>query len=188
MVATAVWFIWPVIIWRAGAKKWRLALPLFLGFVALLPSAAMCLVAILISGPSVIQRIAAGPAIAGQGNVGQFILQTTEQFGGTPTAPSELPHLSDQWSYLKENNRVVIKLSNEDFPATVKFLQQSFSNPSGYGDMAPNGEIREYDYRLSTNGACLYIHKLDKDTEVIIQSYPEPTLSMKLRSTSWNHS
>ena len=64
--------------------------------------------------------------IAGHGDVGQFILQTAVQFGGAPIATNGLPRVSDQWSYLAESNRVVIKLSNQTFQAVVEFLHQSF--------------------------------------------------------------
>ena len=125
--------------------------------------------------------------IAGHDDVGQFILKTAEQFGGTPTATNGLPRISDQWSYFEESNRVVIKLSNQTFPAVVEFLHQSFGKPTGTGD-----SYRYYEYQLQLttkgailsngvyNGAVLYLQEGDKDTEVIIQSHPEPNFSMLL--------
>jgi hypothetical protein len=109
----------------------------------------------------------------GHGDVGQFILQNAEHFGGTPTATNGLPRISDQWRYFKGSNRVVIDLSPQKFPAVEAFLRQSFGQPTGYGN-------KYYYYQLSTNGGSLYLLGSDKSTEVIIQWHPMPTLSMML--------
>jgi hypothetical protein len=70
-------------------------------------------------------------------------------------------------------------LSKQTFPAVVGFLHQSFGEPSGYGDSG-----RYFDYRLSTNGASLYLHQWDENTEVKIRWHPMPTLSMMLPNNS----
>ncbi len=76
-------------------------------------------------------------------------------------------------------------LSKETFPAAVEFLHQSFGQPSGYGDSG-----RYYAYQLSTNGvgvyngAILYLHQWDNNTEVKIRWHPMPTLSMMLPNKS----
>jgi len=123
--------------------------------------------------------------IAGHGDVGQFVLQTAERFGGTPIATNGLPHISDQWEYFEDSDGVVIMLSKQTFPAVVEFLHQSFGQPSGYGDSG-----RYYAYQLSTNGttvyngAILYLHQWDNNTEVKIRWHPMPTLSMMLPNKS----
>lgn len=119
----------------------------------------------------------------GQGDIGQFILQTAEQFGGTPTVTNGLPHIPGRWHCLKEKDRIIIELSKQTFPAVVDFLHRSFGQPDGYGG---SGTYYEYDLTKKGavvsarvyHGAVLYALESDEDTEVIIQSHPEPTLSM----------
>jgi hypothetical protein len=38
-----LWPLWAVALWFAGARRWRLALPLIVGFVALVPLLPLCL-------------------------------------------------------------------------------------------------------------------------------------------------
>ncbi len=113
--------------------------------------------------------------IAGHGDVGQFVLQTAERFGGIPIATNGLPSISDKWSYFEDSDGVVIMLSKQIFPDVVAFLHQSFGQPAGYGD-----SDRYYYYQLSTNGGSLYLHQWDNNTEVKIRWHPMPTLSKML--------
>lgn len=119
--------------------------------------------------------------VAGDGDVGQFILQTAERFGGSPIGTNGLPRISDEWRYFEDSDRVVIMLSKQTFPVVGDFLHQSFGQPTGSGDSG-----RYFAYQLSTNGAALYngaiiyLHQWDKDTEVIICPHPLPNFSMML--------
>jgi hypothetical protein len=117
---------------------------------------------------------------SGQGDVGQFILQTAERFGGVPLATNGLPRISDQWSYSEDTNGVVIMLSKQAFPALVDFLRQSFGPPPGSGDSG-----REYSYWLWANhhwgdnhDANLKLHQWDTNTEVDILWHQRPNYSM----------
>ena len=109
----------------------------------------------------------------GHGDAGQFILQTAERFGGTPTATNGLPRISDQWWYYDGGDRVVIDLSSQAFPAVEAFLHQSFGLPTSDGN-------KHCLYLFSTNRGYLYLTGSDKDTEILIHSGPMPTLSMML--------
>jgi hypothetical protein len=113
----------------------------------------------------------------GHGDVGQFILQSAEKFGGTPLATNGLPPITEQWSYHEDTDEVEILISKQVFPAVAAFLHQSFGEPTGRWG---RGEVIEY--RFSTNGACLFLFDSGKKniTEVIIRRHPFPTLSMML--------
>lgn len=178
MIATALWFVWPIIIWRVGAKKWRLALPLSLGFTALLPAVALCLLWFLMGLHSAIQEITAKRSI-GHGDAGQFILQTAERYGGIPLATNGLLDISGQWKYVRyKDGRTTIRLSEQAFPVVQKFLIQSLDLRQGF--CAPG----YYQYELSTNGANIELlgEKCTnfKYTELHFLRHPPPPLSMNL--------
>lgn len=123
---------------------------------------------------------------AGHDDVGQFILQTAERFGGTPLATNGLTRISEQWSFFEDTNGVAIRLSKETFPVIGEFLHQSFGKPSGYGHSG-----RYYGYWLlpnhqwgTNNGANLELHQWDTNTEVDILWHSSPTLSMHARQVA----
>jgi hypothetical protein len=100
--------------------------------------------------------------VAGHGDVGQFILQTAIQFGGTPVTTNNLPPISDQWSYLEDKGGVIINLTHQELPAVESFLHQSFGQPAG-GNAGKDGY-----YQLTTNGASIYFTDVNHATQVII--------------------
>jgi hypothetical protein len=117
----------------------------------------------------------------GHGDVDQFILQKAERFGCTPITTNGLPQISNQWRYREFNDGVLVDFPNQSFPAALKFLRQAFGPENGSGN-----SNRYYEFPLSTNGASIYLHQWNKNTELMILSHPEPTLSMKLPKTVLN--
>ena len=108
----------------------------------------------------------------GHGDVGSFILQTAEHYGGTPITTNGLPFISDQWRYCDISKDVVIHLAQKKFPAVETFLKQSFGKEVGWG----GDDYRIY--RLSTNGVTVYLYGCGDVTEIIICSHPKPNFSM----------
>jgi len=100
--------------------------------------------------------------VTGQGDVGQFILRTAIQFGGTPVTTNNLPLISDGWSYLEDKGGIIINLKHQELPAVESFLHQSFGPPAG-GNAGMNGY-----YHLTTNGAMIYFMDVNHTTQVII--------------------
>jgi len=104
---------------------------------------------------------------AGHGDVGQFVLQTAVQFGGTPISTNGLPPISDQWHYSEDAGGFIIHFSQRDFQAVESFLHQSFGQPAG-GHPGANGY-----YRLTKFGGSIYFTDDDDQTTVIIlRSHP----------------
>jgi hypothetical protein len=147
-IATAAWFIWPVILWLVRARKWRLRLPLLIGFVALFPAAAMSLIWFLVASPYIPMNITA-KRFTGHGDAGQFILRTARDYGAVPRVTNGLPRISVQWRYTKyDDGTIEMTLPVNAFPDVRRLLKQMLGPPQG---SAASGWYFEYD--LSTNGA-----------------------------------
>jgi hypothetical protein len=87
--------------------------------------------------------------VAGHGEVGQFILQTVIQFGGTPITTNGLPHISAQWSYADQPGGIVINLKQQELPAAVSFLHRAFGQPTWQ-----HGDTNGF-FQLTKNGCTI---------------------------------
>lgn len=103
--------------------------------------------------------------VAGHGEVGQFILQTAIQFGGTPITTNSLPHISDKWSYADDPGGIVINLTHQDLTAVDSFLHQAFGQPVWRHD----GQSAYY--QLTTN-ACSISFMDEHDATYVVISRP----------------
>jgi hypothetical protein len=101
-------------------------------------------------------RVVIGPPrhiVTGNGDVGQFILQTTIRFGATPITTNGLPSITTQaaqWDYADDPGGIVIKLKHQELPAAVSFLHQAFGQPTWQ-----HNDTSGY-YQLTTNGCSIY--------------------------------
>ncbi len=176
MIATASWFVWPIVMWLIRARKWSLALPLLIGFVTVFPSAGICLIWFLVGFPYMIQDMTAKRFI-GHGDAGQSILQNVEKYGGVPKATNGLPRISVQWSYTEYNDgTTTIRLPVHTFPDVKRLLKQSLGPPQGWGASGWNIE-----YELSTNGANIEVYGGEitdfEYTDLVFSWHRPPTLS-----------
>jgi hypothetical protein len=117
-----------------------------------------------------------GYIVVGHGDVGQFILRTVIQFGGTLITTNGLPPISDQWSYADDSRVIVINLTHQELPAVDSFLHQSF------GQTAWRHDGQSAFYQLTTNGCSISFEDEDDATYVAI-SRPRSNESAATGST-----
>ena len=107
--------------------------------------------------------------IAGQGDVGQFILQQAISFGGSPTTTDGLPAITSRWSYYDgEDGGVVIRMSRGDYSSTEAFLSQAFAGQRQFGPKDGDDGFRIFECRLTSKGGGIQLTRHASDSQVII--------------------
>ncbi|MGA3267381.1 MAG: hypothetical protein ABSE16_11215 [Verrucomicrobiota bacterium] len=107
-------------------------------------------------------------ATAGHGDVGQFILQQSVSYGGSPTTTNGLPAITSHWRYSKDAHGVEIFMPRSKYPSVESFLNQAFAGKMQYGPIVAADGGRTHEYRLSSKGGGIQLNGDDTGTVVII--------------------
>jgi len=104
---------------------------------------------------------------AGKGDVREFILAQSLAFGGRPAKTNDLPPLSSEWSFQRDEIGMNISLPREEFPAVDVFLRHVFGPPStGPIDTRNGNKFGSYDknsagcgifYSTSATNCLIYL-------------------------------
>jgi hypothetical protein len=107
--------------------------------------------------------------IAGQGDVGQFILQRAISYGGSPTTTNGLPVITSRWSYYEgEDGGVVIRMSRSDYSSTEAFLSQAFAGQRQFGLKDGEDGMRIFECRLTSKGGGIQLVRHKSDSQVVV--------------------
>jgi hypothetical protein len=107
--------------------------------------------------------------VAGQGDVGQFILQQAISYGGNPTTTNGLPAITSRWSYYEgDDGGVVIRMSRSDYFMTETFLSQAFAGQRQFGPKDGDDGFRIFECRLTSKGGGIQLTRRKSDSQVII--------------------
>jgi hypothetical protein len=112
--------------------------------------------------------------VAGQGDVGRFIMQTAVHFGKKPPVAKELPLVSDQWRYTRfhGSHAIAIELSSEKY-ADVKSYLDEFFGPPGFGRDGGDG-IYIYGLTKPVQGGSLSVSIVNVDGHDITEIAIDP--------------
>ena len=105
---------------------------------------------------------------AGHGDVGQFILQQSVCYGGSPTTTNGLPAITNHWRYSEDAHGVEIFMSRSDYPSVESFLNRAFAGKPQFGPKVAADGSRIHEYRLSSKGGGIQLNGDDTGTVVII--------------------
>jgi hypothetical protein len=105
----------------------------------------------------------------GHGEVGEFILQQTLALVPNTkiVATNNLPKISENWRYSKDQYGVVIRMSKECYPMVEIFLRQAFGTPKlEPTDTNDGGKLGVY--RLTSKGGAIQFVRDENFTQIII--------------------
>jgi hypothetical protein len=105
----------------------------------------------------------------GHGDVGEFILQQSINYGGTPTTTNGLPIIKSEWRYLEDQYGMQIYLSRNDYTNIELFLNQAFAGKPQFGPEVKNdGTNWIHEYRMSSKGGGIQLSSNNSNTLAII--------------------
>ena len=103
------------------------------------------------------------------GDVGQFILQQTVRYGGSPTTTNGLPVITSQWRYLEDSHGMQIHLPPNAYSDIEAFLNQAFAGKRQFGpEGSADARTRIHEYRMSDKGGGVQLTEQDSETLVLV--------------------
>lgn len=91
---------------------------------------------------------------SGSGDVSQLILHRAMLSGATPISTNAVSRISNQWRYFEDDNGIVIRMAQSDYPALESFLIETFGQPLKGPNNTPDGGKYGV-YRFTSEGGVL---------------------------------
>src|SRR5437773_8130072 len=87
-----------------------------------------------------------------RGDLGPFILQSVEHYGGRAKHTNDLPRLETQWTaetltgveYLEDREQLTIRLTGDRLQQVTNYLVSAFGRPDQPAVVTPSGGLHGY--------------------------------------------